>query len=367
MTKARELADVIGTQSTTENVLQGRRNLIINGAMQVAQRGTSFSTSTSQYTLDRMRRAESSLGTAVITVEQSTDAPEGFSYSFKATTSTVEGAVNADDAYYPLVYRIEAQDCQHLAYSTNAAKTLTASFWVKSSVTGTYVLSLYNYDSNRVIAKTYSISTADTWEYKTLTFSGDTTGGFNNDNGIGLELDFAAGAGSDFTSGTLPSSWEGYSAANFLVGQSVNLQNIANATWQITGVQLEVGSVATPFEHRSYGEELALCQRYFERVGGDANYAQIGMGSTRTTSQTYFNVSFKHRKRAAPSVSFASGIIVSDRYSYDQTVSGLEDVNASKDGLHARFTHSAVGTERRPHHVTSNDSGDGYMDFDSEL
>ena len=286
----------ITNASVADTAVHGRRNMIINGAMQVAQRGTSFSTSTSQYTLDRMRRSESSLSTAVIGVEQSTDAPDGFSYSFKATTTTVEGAVNTADAYYPLVYRIEAQDLQHLQYATTNAKTLTASFWVKSSVTGTYVLSLYNSDNARMIGKTYSVNTANTWEYKTLTFSGDTTDGFNNDTGTGLELYFAAGAGSNFTSGTLASSWEDYSAANFLAGQSVNLQNTLNATWQITGVQLEVGDTATPFEHRSYGEELALCQRYYSQASLTVDGLDVG----DTSYNAY--IWFKSSMRASPSV-----------------------------------------------------------------
>lgn len=286
----------ITNASVADTAVHGRRNMIINGAMQVAQRGTSFSTSTSQYTLDRMRRSESSLSTAVIGVEQSTDAPDGFSYSFKATTTTVEGAVNTADAYYPLVYRIEAQDLQHLQYATTNAKTLTASFWVKSSVTGTYVLSLYNSDNARMIGKTYSVNTANTWEYKTLTFSGDTTDGFNNDTGTGLELYFAAGAGSNFTSGTLASSWEDYSAANFLAGQSVNLQNTLNATWQITGVQLEVGDTATPFEHRSYGEELALCQRYFYKTLGPIWYYRLNS----STNYGRISYSFPTTMRATP-------------------------------------------------------------------
>lgn len=256
MSKARQLAQK-PTQPT------GRKNLIINGAMQVAQRGTSFSSTSGIYTLDRIRRTGSSLSTAVITVEQSTDAPDGFSYSYKATTSTVEGAVNADDAYYPVAYKIEAQDLQHLNYGTSNAKAVTVSFWVKSSVAGTYVLQLYSADSVRAAGKTYSISSANTWEYKTLTYNGDTTGGINNDTGVGLEIDFIAGAGSNFTAGTLSSDFEDYTDANWAVGQNVNLQNIANATFQITGLQLEVGSVATEFEHRSYGEELALCQRYY--------------------------------------------------------------------------------------------------------
>ena len=268
----------IVTPSINGGQIGGRRNLIINGAMRVAQRGTS-STSDGYATVDRMRKSSSSLATAVTTAEQSTDAPDGFSYSYKVTTSTAEGAVNADDIYYPLNYRIEAQDLQHLKYGTSDAETVTVSFWVKSSVAGTYVLQLFGNDNSRMAGRTYSISSADTWEYKTLTYGGDTTDGINNDTGIGLELYFIAGAGSNFTSGTLAFDFEDFTNANWAVGQSVNLQNTENATFQVTGLQLEVGSTATEFEHCSYGEELQLCQRYYEENTSVEEFYQLPSAS----------------------------------------------------------------------------------------
>jgi len=343
----------------------GRRNLIINGAMQVAQRGTSkTATSSGTYLLDRFSCYSGNYGTYGYTVSQSSDAPSGFSNSLKYNFDDADPTPSTEHSIY---YSFEGQDLQHLKKGTASAENVTLSFWVKASLAGTYIAELMDSDnSNRHINKSYTISSANTWEYKTITFAGDTTGTLDNDNTASINIAFWLAAATGNTSGTLQTSWGELSQANRAVGQT-NLGATANNAFYITGVQLEVGSVATPFEHRSYGEELALCQRYFERVGGDANYAQIGMGATRTTSQTYFNVSFKHRKRAAPSVSYASGIIVSDRYTYDQAVSGLEDVNASRDGLHARFTHTSVGTERRPHHVTSSSTGVGYMDFDSEL
>tara|TARA_R100001509_G_scaffold55249_1_gene30458 strand:- start:200 stop:1192 length:993 start_codon:yes stop_codon:yes gene_type:complete len=325
MSNARELAQIPSTPS-------GRRNLIINGAMRVAQRGTSFSSNAGIYTLDRMRRAGSSLTTAVFDVEQSTDSPEGFAYSYKTTTTTAEGSVGASDLSYGVLYKIEAQDLQHLGYSTSSAKSVTVSFYVKSNTTGTYVLNLYNADNVRHIAKTYTISSANTWEYKTLTFAGDTTDGFNNDNGSGLELYFMTGAGSDYTSGTLPATWEDYTAANFSVGQSVQLQNTLNATWQITGLQLEVGTVATEFEHRSFGEELALCQRYYFKNAGTI------YGGLYGTSRGFAGAAcLPTTMRADPSLSYSgirttTGLIAyvtrnSAQYLMDSTspfVTGLE-------------------------------------------
>ena len=356
-----------GTVVTTASPSLGRRNLIINGAMQVAQRGTSFSgIATGTYYLDRWRIGLN-LDNGSVNLEQSSDAPDGFGSSLKLTTATAETTIDGVNQVN-ISQRFEGQDIQSWAKGSASAKSVTVSFWVKSSLTGTFTAELYDDDNNRHIAGTYTINSANTWEYKTITFAGDTSGAIVSDNGRSIDLRFWTQTSSYYSGGTLATSWASFANANAAESSGMPaLLTTTNATWQITGVQLEVGSLATPFEHRSYGEELALCQRYFERVGGDANYAQIGMGATRTTSQTYFNVSFKHRKRAAPSVSYASGIIVSDRYTYDQAVSGLEDVNASRDGLHARFTHTSVGTERRPHHVTSSSTGVGYMDFDSEL
>lgn len=320
------IEDNIVTPSINSGQIGGRRNLIINGAMNVAQRGTSFSSNANIYTLDRMRRAGSSLATAVFDVEQSTDSPDGFSYSYKVTTSTVEGSVGAGDISYGLVHKIEAQDLQHLGYSTSSAKSVTVSFYVKSNTTGTYVLNLYNADNNRQIGKTYTISSANTWEYKTLTFVGDTTDGFNNDSGSGLELYFMTGAGTDWTSGTLPATWEDYAAgvtqANFAAGQNVQLQNTLNATWQITGLQLEVGSVATEFEHQRYCDVYKDCQRYYYKSGDNAASGNEWFPGVATNAnrgyyyalalesvidRAYPALQWPVQMRAAPSVTFYPG------------------------------------------------------------
>jgi hypothetical protein len=258
-----------GTVVTTASTSLGRRNLIINGAMQVAQRGTQVTgeTGSGYKTCDRWQAAISSLGTW--TIDQSTDAPSGFSNSFKLTCTTADASPAAGDAMY-LRYSIEAQDCQHLAYGSSSANTTTLSFWVKSNKTGTYKVAPYVSDSGRLLGGTYTINSADTWEQKTITIIGDTGGSIANDNGDGLVLHFFLGAGSNFTSGTSQSAWTAYSAGDFGAGQTVNLADATSNYFEITGVQLEVGSVATPFEHRSYGEELALCQRYFIRTDDTA-------------------------------------------------------------------------------------------------
>lgn len=259
MSKAAELAALIGSQSALSN-----RNLIINGAMQVAQRGTSTSgaTGSGYFSTDRWQIANSSLGTW--TVSQSTTAPDGFSNSFKMDCTTADASPAASNF---LIFRqhVEAQNLQHLKFGTSSAQSLTLSFWVRSSKTGTYIAELLQPDaSNRHIGNAYTINSADTWEYKTITFAGDTSGVINNDNGTGFQVNWWLGAGSNFTGGTLQTSWGAVNASKRAVGQ-VNLADSTSNEWYITGVQLEVGEQDTPFEHRSYGDELARCQRYYQK------------------------------------------------------------------------------------------------------
>ena len=235
----------------------GRRNLIINGAMQVAQRSISepgISTS-GFYTADRFRTG-GNLGTWTQTVEN--DGPDGFSKSLKMLCTTPAASPTAGN-FLGLGYRLEGQDLQHLKKGTSSAESVTVSFWVKSNKTGTYILEVGD-DSNsyRHINKSYTVNVSGTWEYKTITFEGDTTGAFANDNTSGLALFFWLGSGSNFNTGTLQTSWDVSTTANRAVG-NVNLADATSNYFQITGVQLEVGDTATPFEHRSYAEELALC------------------------------------------------------------------------------------------------------------
>mgnify|MGYP001478929118 CR=1 FL=1 len=278
MTRARSIADIGddvaagGSLVTTESPSLGRRNLIINGAMQVAQRGTSFNIAhdgdREAFPVDRFKFImDTAMDSYDATVEQSSDAPDGFANSFKITTGTAETGVDAEE-YILVEHKVEAQNLQQLNYGSASAQLTTFSFWVKSSVTGTFGMSVYVPDSGRIIGKQYTINSADTWEYKTITVEGDTSGsGIANDNGEGVRIAWWLLAGSDFT-GTDNTDWVDFVTTAY--GDAVEQNGVgttAGATWQITGVQLEVGSVATPFEHRSYGEELAACQRYYFQNG----------------------------------------------------------------------------------------------------
>ena len=276
----------IKSSSIADTAIHGRRNLIINGAMQVAQRGTSVtSISTEGYkTVDRFKWIMDSTS-AVFTHSQSTDVPtgEGFGNSFKVDVTTADTSL-ASGNQTRIEQRIEGQNLQQLAKGTSNAKKVTLSFWVKAYQTGTYVVNIQDTDNSRLIGKTYTVNSSATWEYKTITFDGDTTGTLNNDNGLSLNLLWYLGAGSDYTSGTLATSWESLTNANRAVGQTVDIATSTSNYWQITGIQLEVGEQATPFEHRSYGEELALCQRYCNAL---MNYGAGDVGTNRAYNADY--------------------------------------------------------------------------------
>ncbi len=258
MSRAREFADLAG--SADAGGLTGR-NLIINGAMQVAQRGTSkTATAQATYLLDRFMAYTGDYANYGYTVSQTTDAPTGFSNSLKYNFDDADTSPATEHSLY---YRFEGQDLQHLKKGTASAESVTLSFWCKASLAGTYIAELMDVDnSNRHINKSYSISSANTWEYKTITFEGDTTGTLTNDNSTSLDIAFWLAANSSNTSGTLQTSWGTLSQANRAVGQT-NLGATVNNAFYITGVQLELGDTATPFEHRSFGDELARCQRYY--------------------------------------------------------------------------------------------------------
>ena len=274
------------------------RNLIINGAMQVAQRGTSDTqTQFGGYpTCDRWRAQLDNASQATFTKETS-GGPDGFPNFFKWNVNSADASVAVASNVY-LNQRLEGFDLQRLGYGTSTAETLTMSFYVKGSRPGTYVLELHNLDSSRHVGQTYTIDAADTWEYKTITFPADTTGTFNDDNGESLRIKWWLQAGTNFTTGTLPTSWAAQSNVNNAVGQSINLHDTAGSNWNITGVQLEVGTRATPFEHESYGQTLAKCQRYFYRPDS----ARLMNMVFYLTNTAYGYLWFPTQMRASPSM-----------------------------------------------------------------
>ena len=300
------------TSSTlaTQNAL-GVRNLIINGDMNIAQRGTSSTgvTTSGYYTVDRWHTGLSSAGTWTQT--QSTDVPtgQGFANSHKLTCTTANSSL-AGGSFLAIQTLFEGQNLQHLKKGTSSAESITLSFWIKSNKTGTYIAEIYDNDNTRQISKSYTINAADTWEKKTITYEGDTTGTLDNDNAHSLDITLWIAAGTLFTTGT-NEEWKSSSNANRAAGLTVNLADSTSNYINITGVQLEVGDTATPFEHRPYDMELARCQRYFQIFKGSDpvsnNYTRMGWAYINTSgSNALCYIPNKVSMRIPPSIT-ASG------------------------------------------------------------
>ena len=247
------------------------RNIIINGDMSIAQRGTSFTGLTDgyngTYTLDRFAFGESSTPNSQCTISQDSDVPtgQGFAKSLKVDVTTAETTLSNAELIY-IWHRIEGQNLQYLKFGTSNAESLTLSFWVKSNLTtGKYGVSVHNQDNSRISNLTYNINSSNTWEKKTFTISGDTVSGFDNDNASSLMLSFIFASGSDYTSGE-DSAWHTYSTSNFAGGHTANLVDSTANYINITGIQLEAGTTASDFEFLPYDVNLRRCQRYYQKT-----------------------------------------------------------------------------------------------------
>jgi hypothetical protein len=318
-------AKIADSSVTTEKIVADTnfRNIIINGDMSLAQRATSASSLTENgyNTCDRWYSQISSTGTW--SQSQSTDVPtgQGFATSYKWDCTTADASLAAGDSIL-FQQRVEAQNLQYLKKGTANAESTTLSFWVKSNKTGIYIANLYD-ENNRDISQSYTISSADTWEKKTLTFAGDTSGAFGNDNAIGLYVNFYLAAGSNYSSGTLGTTWSSYTAANVAVGQ-VNLADSTDNEWYITGVQLEAGTTASDFEFLPVDVNLGRCQRYYETFSQGCN------GTAYSTTGISFAITYKTTKRAAPSGTLLDTSINVNRAAVgDYTSSGSSIVGAS--------------------------------------
>jgi hypothetical protein len=305
VTSAAITDSAVTSAKVADGVLQPNfRNIIINGDMSIAQRATSKSSIGFEYgTVDRFQTVQGSLG--AFTQSQSTDVPtgQGFAKSLKMDCTTADASPSSGDELY-FRQQIEGQNLQYLKKGTSSAESLTVSFWVKSNKTGTYIVELFDHDNSRHINKSYTISSASTWEKKTITYDGDTTGAFNNDNGSSLSLSFMLGAGSNSTSGTLQTSWGSYTQANRQVGQ-VNLADSTSNEWYITGVQLEAGTAASDFEFLPVDVNLNRCLRYFNELNETNNSTTFIAGALDGNNGTGIApYQFPISMRAAPTVSY---------------------------------------------------------------
>jgi len=340
------------------------KNRLINSDMRIDQRNAGAAvTANGSYVVDRFLVQNGTDG--AFSAQQDTSAPVGFVNSIKWTTTTADGTLTTTQQA-SIQQRIEGTNVSDLAFGTANAKTVTVSFWVRSSLTGTFGGSLRNSASDRSYPFTYSISVADTWEQKSVTIAGDTSGTWLTTTGIGLIVTWGLGAGPD-RSGTA-GAWN--SNNNNSATGAVSVIGTLNATWYITGVQLEVGSVATPFERRPYGTELALCQRYYYRSYPTATYSWSATGYCNNTTIASFRLLTKVTMRVAPSALEQSGTAA--HYAIQGTFGGITCSsvpvydNSSTEALGFQFTVSSGLTAGQSVLARcANDSG--YLGWSAEL
>jgi len=307
MTKARDIAS-----ATTPNANAAllatfpHRNLIINGDMRIDQRNAGSAVTVNAaaefYVVDRFNGVGQNTD-GVYTLQQSTNAPTGFINSVVATVTTADASVDATQFYF-IQQKIEGLNVADLGWGNANAKTVTLSFWTRSSLTGTFGGSVVNSAQDRSYAFTYTISAANTWEQKTVTIAGDTSGTWLTTNGVGLRIRFSLGAGSTYSGSA--GSW---ASADYrgATGQT-DIISTNGATFYITGVQLEVGDTATPFEHRSYGDELARCQRYYWQLSTavHGNYPSW-IATAYSTTQLNIQIPFPVTMRSTPTMTYNTG------------------------------------------------------------
>ncbi len=326
MSRARDIADLGG--SADAGGLTGR-NLIINGAMQVAQRGTSSTgvgSANGYFTVDRFQVfTGSTAGRA--TMSQVADGPDGFANSLKFECTTADTTIAAGENF-GIIQILEGQNLQHLKKGTSSAESLTLSFYVKGNASATYTVEMKDNDNDRINTQTFDVTTS--WNKVSLTFVPDTTGALDDDNAGSFQFGIWLHAGSDFTDGTFASNtWATRTSGNRVYSSATSFFDSTSRTFFITGIQLEVGETATPFEHRSYGDELARCHRYYEKAT-DGNTA----GTTcDATSGVNYHVPFKHatEMRATPTYTWtewASSGFPSTSAAFQQ--SGKNGVNVYK-------------------------------------
>jgi len=336
MTKAAELAKM--GEVLTNSQIGGRRNIVINGAMQVAQRATSVTdlgNSAGYKTVDRFKvNCDTGNATAGrFTMSQVTDIHDGFTNAIKLDCTTADTSIAAGEQL-TLETSFEGQDLQQLKKGTSDAEKITISFYVKGNGNATYMLEVKDGDNDRLNHHQFAVTSS--WNRISVTLAGDTTGALDNDNAESLELRFWLHAGSNYTSGSYTANtWASQTHANRAVGISSFFSSTDN-TFFITGLQMELGSQATPFEHRSFGEELALCQRYYFKIQADGSADSFAMGSVINSTTSDHNVFFPVQMRSSPTAIETSGT-ASD---YSISTGGVATTNSSVPV----FTRATVAT-----------------------
>ena len=350
----------------TDNVGQGSSNIIINGAMTVSQRGDSTGiTSGGYYACDRFKSDLSGVGTW--SIAQSTTAPtnKGFQNSVKLDCTTANGSL-ASGAYFIYQTRIEGQNLQSLAFGTSEAKPLVLSFYVKSNKTGTYHIGLYNTDNARMNGRPYTIDSANTWELKTISFDADTSQGFTNDNNSSLLIEWWLAGGTDYTSGSTPTAWTSADNTIRAGGLAVNLADSTDNEWLMTGVQLEVGSQASDFQHEDIGTTFLKCNRYFQKfVSGTNGYTIfLNGGIDDASGDAFLRGNFRVQMRAVPTYYATNSYLYSQpggTISYSGTPTNRCSAGIATMGYN-------VGAGSQGHSIRfESDGTSGTVQYDAEL
>jgi len=358
------------TANITNNL--SNRNKIINGDMSVSQRnGATVVTgvNTTGYRIDRWTHQIDSINSA-FSVSQSTDSPDEFGNSYKIDVTTADTSLGAAHAHF-FRQKIEGSNLQDFAKGTSAAKQFAVSFYVKTNKTGLYTVELYDIDNNRAISKTFTVADSN-WNRYTLIYPADTSGPFDNDNNNSLVLQFWLSAGSNYTSGTLnTSAWAAATQANRVSSSNVNLGDNTSNEWYLTGVQLEVGSVATDFEHRSFADELRRCQRYYAKYQAGTAYTvflvTVGYGSNETDSRCKFDFVVEMRTHL-PSFSYSSGSHFQDMSGKQLNIFLLADNGGSTAFTSMRTIFSqSFADQGKAYVIRAANNTSAYFEFDTEL
>jgi len=368
MSKAAELAALIGSGQA-----QGNRNIIINGAMNVAQRNTSVSSLSSTATYSTCDRWMVQYGTAgTFTESQSSTAPDGFANSLKLDCTTAD----ASPGYLLIIQNVEGHNVQQIKKGTSNALRTVMSFHVRSNKTGTYQVNIFDKDNTRIVGASYTIDSANTWEKKSVTFPADTTGAFDDDNNNSLQIEWWLASGSTYNTGTLPTAWETRDNADRAAALNVAIGASTDDEFYITGVQFEIGDVATPFEHEDFGTTLAKCQRYYtiEKAGTGGTYKRLALGQCQDSTSAGFIMSLSTPLRGTPTLETSGNSNHYQTYSAGavDTLTGIlltsdSDAGTYNHNIAFNVTVSSGLVAGDAASLVTNNNASYYLAFDAEL
>ena len=357
-----------GTCAVNNTQRQGK-NLVINGGMLCSQRGTTFSqVGNTDITLARFGLIHPY--STHFDVSQSTDSPDGFSKSYKLDINVVDSSIGTGQ-FVAIRHKIEAQNLQQLAFGTSSAKSISLSFYVKSNKTGTFAVNIQQTDnSSKQVSAPFTISSANTWERKTFTFAGDTSGVINDDNGTGLTILWWLSAGSTYNSGTSRSTFTAHADADSAVGCNVNILDSTDNNFFLTGVQLETSDAASDFEYRSFGQELQLCKRYCQvlqtnTTGSPFTRFAVAIMQTTSSIRAIFNLS--PEMRTIPSATKSGNFQIFPASGFSSGSFNIESGTSNFNTAIFLQSSGMSGTAGSAHYFSANGDADAKIIFDAEL